>query len=129
MPIDIRVVDTAAGMGDARARMRFRFGVITGAAPPFTLAVEIEDRRSRRSSGYAADFLAFRWFDKRPDKSLADNCQDLIRTVQVARDLYLEAGRKGCRNPFELWRATYPGSSAPRSPMTSTASAPRSGPR
>jgi hypothetical protein len=109
MAIDIRGVDTAAGIADARARMPFRFGVITmRAAPLFTLAVEIEDRRARRATGYAADFLAFRWFDKRPDKSLADNCQDLIRTVHVARGLYLEAGRQGCRNPFELWRATYP---------------------
>ena len=65
-------------------------------------------RCGRRATGYAADFLAFRWFDKRPEKSLADNCADLIRTVEVARELYLEAGRDGPRTPFRLFLDSYP---------------------
>ena len=109
MPIRIKVVSTAAGIKNAYTRMPFRFGVITmRAAPMLTLAVEIEDGSGRRATGYAADFLAFRWFDKRPDRSLADNCADLLRTVEVARDLYLEAAREGCATPFELWWATCP---------------------
>ena len=109
MPIQIKVVRTAAGIRNAYTRMPFRFGVITmRAAPMLTLAVDVEDGGGRRATGYAADFLAFRWFDKRPDKSLADNCADLLRTVEVARARYLEAGREGLATPFELWRATYP---------------------
>ena len=89
--------------------MPFRFGVITmRASPSFTLAVTVEDRAGRRATGYAADFLAFRWFDKRPEKSLADNCDDLIRTVEVARELYLEAGRDAPRTPFRLFLDSYP---------------------
>jgi hypothetical protein len=108
MPIEIKVVDTAAGIRNAHTRMPFRFGVITmRAAPMLTLAVEIEDRRGARATGYAADFLAFRWFDKRPDRTLADNCADLLATVEAARALYLEAGRGGAAAPFELWRATH----------------------
>ena len=88
MPIEIKVVRTAAGIRNARARMPFRFGVITmRASPTLTLEVGIEDDGGRRARGYAADFLAFRWFDKRPEKSLADNCADLIRTVEVAGGL------------------------------------------
>ena len=107
MPIEIKVVRTAAGIRNAHTRMPFRFGVITmTAAPLLTLAVEIE-AGGRRATGHAADFLAFRWFDKRPERSLADNCADLLRTVEVARALYLEAGRDGFAAPFELWRATH----------------------
>src|SRR5690606_2529088 len=49
-----------------------------------------------------------RWFDKRLDKSLADNCADLLRTVETAQTLYLEAGKDGPAPPFELWRALHP---------------------
>ena len=109
MPIQIKVVSTAAGIRNAYTRMPFRFGVITmRAAPMLTLAVEIEDGSGCRATGYAADFLAFRWFDKRPDRSLADNCADLLRTVEVATLRYLEAGREGWATPFDLWRTTYP---------------------
>jgi len=109
MPIQIKVVRTAAGIRNAHTRMPFRFGVITmRAAPMLTLEVEIEDGKGRQARGYAADFLAFRWFDKRPERSLADNCADLLRTVETARALYLEAGRDGLATPFDLWRATHP---------------------
>jgi hypothetical protein len=109
MPIEIKVVRTRSGIRNAHTRMPFRFGVITmRAAPLLTLAAEIEDGRGRRATGYAADFLAYRWFDKRPEKSLADNCADLLRAVDAARDLYLAAGEDGAASPFELWRATCP---------------------
>jgi hypothetical protein len=82
MPINVRVVATSAGIRNAYTRMPFRFGVITmRASPVLTLALEVEDAQGHRATGYAADFLAFRWFDKRPEKSLADNCADLIRDL------------------------------------------------
>ena len=109
MPIEIKLVDSAAGIVNAHTRMPFRFGVVTvRASPLLTLEVRIEDAKGQRARGYAADFLAFRWFDKRPEKSLADNCRDLIRTVEVARGLYLEAGREGLRTPFALFLDSYP---------------------
>jgi len=109
MAAKLKVVNTSSGIRNVFARMPFRFGVITmRAAPLLTLAVEIEDAAGRRATGYAADFLAYRWFDKRPQKSLADNCHDLIQSVHEARDLYLDAGREGCATAFDLWHATYP---------------------
>jgi hypothetical protein len=109
MPIEIKLVARQAGIVNAYARMPFRFGVVTmRASPLFTLEVALEDSAGRRARGYAADFLAYRWFDKRPEKTLADNCRDLIRTVEVAADLYRDAAREGCRTPFALWQATYP---------------------
>jgi hypothetical protein len=109
MPIEIKVVRARSGIRNAYTRMPFRFGVITmRAAPLLTLAVEVEDRAGARATGYAADFLAYRWFDKRPEKSLADNCADLLRALEAARALYFEAGAEGLATPFELWRATGP---------------------
>jgi hypothetical protein len=109
MPTTLRVVRTTAGIRNAYTRMPFRFGVITmRASPVLTIAVEVEDAGGNRATGYAADFLAFRWFDKRPDRSLADNCADLIRTVGVAAGLYLEAGREGTKTPFALFLETCP---------------------
>jgi hypothetical protein len=109
MPIEIKVVRARSGIRNVYTRMPFRFGVITmRAAPLLTLAVEVEDRGGARATGYAADFLAYRWFDKRPGKSLADNCADLLGAVEAARALYLGAGEEGLATPFELWRQTHP---------------------
>jgi hypothetical protein len=109
MAVKLKVVRTASGIRNVFARMPFRFGVITmRAAPLLTLAVEIEDSAGRRATGYAADFLAYRWFDKRPQKSLADNCRDLLACVEEAQGLYLEAGQEGYEAPFALWRTTLP---------------------
>ena len=108
MPIELKVVRMCAGIRNAHTRMPFRFGVITmRAAPLLTIVVEITDGQGARATGYAADFLAYRWFDKRPERSLAENCADLLRAVGVARDLYLAAGQDGVAAPFELWRTTH----------------------
>ena len=109
MAIEVRLADHRAGIVNAYARMPFRFGVVTmRASPLFTLEITLEDAAGRSARGYAADFLAYRWFDKRPEKSLADNCADLIRTVEVACALYRDAARAGCRSPFALWQASAP---------------------
>jgi hypothetical protein len=109
MAVKLKVVHTCSGVRNVFARMPFRFGVVTmRAAPLLTLAVEIEDVAGRRATGYAADFLAYRWFDKRPDKSLADNCRDLLAVVDEARHLYIEAGKDGYGTAFALWRTTLP---------------------
>ena len=96
MPIEIKVVRTRSGIRNAYTRMPFRFGVITmRAAPLLTLAAEVEDGRGARATGYAADFLAYRWFDKRPEKSLVDNCADLLCAVDAAQSLYVGPGERG----------------------------------
>jgi hypothetical protein len=56
--------------------MPFRFGVVTiEASPLMTLAADIETADGGSATGYAAGFLAFRWFDKRPEKSLSVCCK------------------------------------------------------
>jgi hypothetical protein len=81
----LRVVDARLGLRMARSRMPFRYGVVTvRVAPIATLEVTIETERGEQSRGYAADFLAYRWFDKRPHKSFVDNVADLLRAIHLA---------------------------------------------
>lgn len=106
---NIKLIGCRAGIRNVHTRMPFRFGVITiEASPLLTLAAEIETESGGHAIGYAADFLAFRWFDKRPEKSLEDNCTDLIAAVRKAEALYLDAAREDFRSPFALWHDTLP---------------------
>src|SRR3954447_22435556 len=102
MPLKLRIVDTRLGLRVAQSRMPFRYGSVTiRDAPILTLEITIETENGQRSSGYAADFLAYRWFDKSPDKSLADNAADLLRAVELA--LAACVGRRAYLTAFDLW--------------------------
>lgn len=102
----LRIVDSRVGIRNAFTRMPFRFGVVTmTAAPVALLAVTVETADGRRATGYAGDFLAYKWFDKRPEKTPADNVADLLEALRTARRLYAEAG---AGTPFGLWQALHP---------------------
>ena len=99
----LRVVGSRVGVRTALSRMPFRYGIVTvRSAPVATLELTIETERGERATGYSADFLAYRWFDKRPGISLIDNVADLLRAIDLAVLAYREAG---CRSAFELWRS------------------------
>jgi L-alanine-DL-glutamate epimerase-like enolase superfamily enzyme len=98
----LRLVESRIGIRTAVSRMPFRYGIVTvRAAPVATLAVAIETERGERATGFAADFLAYRWFDKRPEKSLRDNVADLLRAMELALAAYER--QKTHRSAFELW--------------------------
>lgn len=87
----IKVGEARIGIANLFARMPFRFGVVTmNAAASATLELEVFVD-GRRVLGYASDFLSYKWFDKRPEKSPADNVEDLLwvlnQAAEVARDL------------------------------------------
>lgn len=96
------MVDTQLGLRVAQSRMPFRYGTVTvREAPILTLEVTIETERGYRACGYAADFLAYRWFDKRPHKSMTDNVADLLSAVRLA--LAACQGQTAYRTAFDLW--------------------------
>ena len=98
----LRIVETRVGIRTAHSRMPFRYGLVTvRAAPIATLEVTIETERGERSRGYAADFLAYRWFDKRLYKSLVDNIADLSCAIQLAVAA-CQAHRTYC-TAFDIW--------------------------
>ena len=102
----VRAVDSRVGIRNAFTRMPFRFGVVTmRAAPVATVAVTVETLDGRRAVGYAADFLAYKWFDKRPDRTPADNVADLLLALRCARDLYAAGGAD---TAFGLWHRLHP---------------------
>jgi hypothetical protein len=102
MPLPLRIVESRLGLRTAYSRMPFRYGVVTvRVAPIATLEVTIETERGERSRGYAADFLAYRWFDKRQHKSLSENVADLLRAIHLAVAA-CQAIRAYCP-AFDLW--------------------------
>ncbi|MFC4352633.1 mandelate racemase [Fodinicurvata halophila] len=106
MTLRLKVVDSRVGIHNAFTRMPFRFGVVTmTAAPVATLEVTVETTDGRRERGYAGDFLAYKWFDKRPEKTAADNVHDLLSAMREARAIYQQAEAD---TPFALWRSLHP---------------------
>jgi len=101
MTATVKVTSGQLGIDNVFARSPFRFGVVTmEAAASATLALDVEVD-GRRVTGYASDLLAYKWFDKRPEKSPADNVADLIGIVEAARDAAIEAPAS---DVFSLWR-------------------------
>lgn len=100
----LRVVESRVVVRNAFTRLPFRFGVVTmEAAPVGILRVEVEFENGARASGVASDFLAYKWFDKSPEKTPADNVADLLQAIRDARAVYSEAG---FGTPFGLWFST-----------------------
>ncbi len=105
--LPVRVADARLGMSNVFARMPFRFGVVTiHAAAEATLELLVEDRAGNVARGYAADFLSYKWFDKRPDRSPADGSNDLIRSIDDAVTAYRDAGFSSA---FGHWRDLHVG--------------------
>ncbi len=98
---NVKLGDVRLGIANAFARMPFRFGVVTmEAAASLTLELDMAVD-GKRTVGYASDLLAYKWFDKRPEKTPADNVADLLWVVQLAASI---AKNLPEATPFELWR-------------------------
>lgn len=73
-------------------RLPFRFGAATVRdASQIFLALTVEDDRGHLTTGYAAELMVPKWFDKNPDLSNADNEAQLRRSLQIAIDLVTAA--------------------------------------
>ncbi|MES5098421.1 mandelate racemase [Agrobacterium sp. BA1120] len=87
----LRVKDTSIFERRLTMRMPFRFGAatVTEAAQIF-LSIDIEDAQGRIATGYSAELMVPKWFDKNPTLSNADNEQQLRRSVHMAAALARE---------------------------------------
>lgn len=89
------------GITNAKARMPFRFGAVTiEAIAGATLALDMRVD-GRDVTGYASELLAYKWFDKRPEKTPRDNIHDLLDVLNKALNVATQAGRGSV---FALWR-------------------------
>lgn len=105
--LPIRVAETRLGVLNVFARMPFRFGAVTiHAAAQATLQVRIETRDGVSAYGYAADFLSYKWFDKRPERSPQEGSADLIQSIEAAVVAFKDAGFSSA---FAHWRDLHQG--------------------
>ena len=88
----LKVKDVAIFERRLSMRMPFRFGAatVTEAAQIF-LSVILEDDGGKTATGYAAELMVPKWFDKNADLSNADNEQQLRRSVHMAAQLAKDA--------------------------------------
>jgi L-alanine-DL-glutamate epimerase-like enolase superfamily enzyme len=86
-------------------RMPFKFGNVTiDSQTALHVAMDVELADGRQARGWAADMLAPRWFDKDPNKTVAEGIRNLVEGAYVAAEAYRAGGRQSV---FALWRAGY----------------------
>jgi hypothetical protein len=79
----------------------FRFGaVVINATPQLFVRAEIEVEGKGTSVGASAELLVPKWFDKRPQLSPEQTVAELRRSLEIARDLYLDV--QGFQTAFGL---------------------------
>jgi hypothetical protein len=84
----LRALELETSERDFRLRMPFRFGVLTlrsGRQVSLQARVEVD---GRPALGRAEEVLLPKWFDKSPEKSEAENVDDLRRSIRDAWELY-----------------------------------------
>ena len=70
-----------------RLRLPFRFGAATlTACPQIFVRVRLDDAAG--TTGWAAEMMVPRWFDKRPQRSAGRNVEDLALAARQAADAY-----------------------------------------
>ena len=101
MPPRLKLRDIAFFERPVQFARPFRFGAITiNATPQLFVRVEIEVEGRGTAVGASAELLVPKWFDKRPELSPAQTVDELRRSLQIARGLYL--AETGFRPAFGL---------------------------
>ncbi|MGY4458949.1 hypothetical protein ACVWYI_002909 [Bradyrhizobium sp. LB13.1] len=101
MPPRLKLRDIAFFERPVHFARPFRFGAITiNATPQLFVRVEIEVEGKGTAVGASAELLVPKWFDKRPELSPAQTVDDLRRSLEIARRLYL--ARTGFLTAFDL---------------------------
>jgi len=98
----VRAVDV--GLRPVRLRLPFRFGAVTlRACPQLFVRVQV-DVAGRPATGFAAELMVPKWFDKRSGFSPADNVAQLGASVQRAATAYVGDAPA---TPFGLFERHY----------------------
>jgi hypothetical protein len=103
----LRVSHWAAYERPVTFRFPFRFGAASvSAAPQAFVSVTIEDAQGRRATGWAAEMMMPRWFDKSPILSIDDNIDQLRKALRLGLGALAAAGAD---TAFGLHAAVQPG--------------------
>ena len=93
-----------------RARLPFRYGIVTMTRLPhlvMRLTVEVDGRAHH---GFAADHLPPKWFTKNPASAYADDLTDMVEVIRHACDT--ARGLPAVATVFALWQELYAAQSA-----------------
>ena len=106
-PIRLVVRDVFAGVRPVRLRLPFRFGAATlTACPQLFVRVTADVAGHGTATGWAAEMMVPKWFDKRGALSPAENVAHLATSVRRAADAYRD---DDAATPFGLFARHYPG--------------------
>jgi hypothetical protein len=86
---------------DVRTRLPFKYGIATMTSTPHVFVRLRLNVDGQPATGTAADHLPPKWFTKDPNKSIADEINDMLRVIDNA--LRVAAGIVA-ENPFDAWR-------------------------
>jgi hypothetical protein len=101
MPLRLAVRDIALFERPVRFVRPFRFGaVVINAAPQAFVRAEIEIEGRGTSVGASAELMVPKWFDKRAHLSPEQTVDELRRSLEMARGLYLASS--GFETAFSL---------------------------
>jgi hypothetical protein len=90
MPLRLAVRDIAIFERPVRFIRPFRFGaVVVEAAPQAFVRAEVEIEGRGSSVGASAELMVPKWFDKRAELSPEQTVDELRRSLDIARELYL----------------------------------------
>lgn len=91
----LRITGWAAYERPVTFRFPFRFGAASvAAAPQAFVCVSIEDAQGRSATGWAAEMMMPRWFDKSPEISPEDNVDQLRTALRLGLGALCDAGRE-----------------------------------
>lgn len=86
----LRVMNVAVTTRPVGLRLPFRYGVVTlREAHEARVSVRVQLDDGRQATGHSAELLAPKWFDKSPALSNQDNVEQLLRSIELAKDAYL----------------------------------------
>ncbi|HIL09717.1 MAG TPA: hypothetical protein EYG11_13530, partial [Candidatus Latescibacteria bacterium] len=103
--MQITVKDIQFYVREMPMRMPFKFGNVTiDSQTALHVAMDVELADGRQARGWAADMLAPRWFDKDPNKTVAEGIRNLVEGAYAAGEAYRAVGRQSA---FAIWRAGY----------------------
>lgn len=105
--IQVTIKDMRFYVRNAPMRMPFRFGSVTLTASAILyVRMEIELADGRRATGWAADMLAPKWFDKDPAKGYEESLGELLDAARAAGDIYRQIGQVP-ESVFRIWQQGY----------------------
>ena len=87
-----------------RARMPFRYGIVTMTEVPHVILRLGFELDGRESEGLAADHLPPKWFTKDPNRPLAEEIEEMLTVIRAAVG---HARALRAATPFQFWQALY----------------------